>query len=45
LGLPVREIPVISEQSAARIELGRRLFFEPQLAEDGVMACATCHIP
>lgn len=34
-----------NEQAAARIELGRRLFFEPQLAEDGVMACATCHIP
>lgn len=45
LGLPQRELPVVNEQGAARIELGRRLFFEPQLAEDGVMACATCHVP
>jgi cytochrome c peroxidase len=45
LGLPAAATPVVNEQAAARIELGRRLFFEPQLAEDGVMACATCHIP
>lgn len=45
LGLPAATIAAVNEQSAARIELGRRLFFEPQLAEDGVMACATCHIP
>lgn len=30
---------------AVRVELGRRLFMDPQLAEDGAMACATCHVP
>lgn len=45
LGLPATAPPAADEQALARVELGRRLFFEPQLAEDGVMACATCHIP
>lgn len=45
LGLPVGQEDAASDQKEARIELGRRLFFETQLAEDGVMACATCHIP
>ena len=30
---------------ALQIALGRRLFMDPQMAEDGTMACATCHIP
>jgi cytochrome c peroxidase len=28
---------------AARIELGRRLFYDADLSIDGTMACATCH--
>jgi cytochrome c peroxidase len=27
----------------ARIELGRRLFYDADLSRDGTMACATCH--
>jgi len=44
-GLP--PIPVTTEPGdpALQIALGRRLFMDPQLAEDGTMACATCHIP
>lgn len=30
---------------ARQIALGRKLFMDPQLAEDGTMACGTCHIP
>lgn len=30
--------------SAARFDLGRRLFFEKRLSADGQVACATCHI-
>jgi cytochrome c peroxidase len=30
---------------AAMTELGRRLFFDPQLSASGKMACATCHDP
>jgi cytochrome c peroxidase len=45
LGLP----PIIDTtepgDSARQIALGRRLFMDPQLAEDGAMACGTCHIP
>jgi cytochrome c peroxidase len=31
--------------SAARVELGRMLFFDPRLSGSGVVACATCHNP
>lgn len=29
--------------SAAKVELGRRLFYDADLSIDGTMACATCH--
>lgn len=32
-----------SDTEAARIELGRRLFYEADLSIDGAMACSTCH--
>lgn len=28
-----------------RVELGRKLFFDPRLSGDNKMSCATCHIP
>ncbi|MFI5345573.1 MAG: cytochrome-c peroxidase [Elusimicrobiota bacterium] len=31
--------------SAAQLELGRRLFFDPGLSINGAMSCATCHDP
>ncbi len=31
--------------SAARVELGRQLFFETRVANDGRTSCATCHNP
>lgn len=35
-----------NRQPRARIVgLGRRLFFDPALSSDGLMACATCHRP
>ena len=45
LGLPSL---VLSEQDApgaARIALGRKLFFDPRLSGNGSMACVTCHVP
>lgn len=30
-------------QEDARVELGRRLFYDADLSRDGTMACATCH--
>ncbi len=30
---------------APRVELGKKLFFDPRLSADGTVACATCHPP
>ena len=37
--------PDDNEPTAARIDLGKRLFFDPRLSGDGNMSCATCHNP
>lgn len=37
--------PADNQPSAARIELGRRLFFDPTLSRDGSVSCASCHHP
>src|SRR5438094_90612 len=41
------EIPFPAENpyTAAKADLGRRLFFDPILSGDGTRACAKCHIP
>lgn len=33
------------ETRVARVELGRRLFFDPLLSSDGTVSCASCHRP
>lgn len=45
-GLP-REVPAPDDNSfdRARVELGRRLFFDPILSIDRDRACASCHQP
>lgn len=45
-GLP-REVPEPEDNrfSAARLALGRRLFFDPLLSADRKVSCATCHRP
>nr|NKR04285.1 tryptophan tryptophylquinone biosynthesis enzyme MauG [Escherichia coli] len=44
---PPAEIPFpeANTYSAAKAELGRRLFFDPILSGDRTRACATCHVP
>jgi cytochrome c peroxidase len=37
--------PADNAPTAARIELGKKLFFDPRLSGDGNMSCATCHNP
>ncbi len=37
--------PEGNKPNAARVSLGRMLFFDPRLSGDGNMSCATCHNP
>jgi cytochrome c peroxidase len=39
---PAREQPA-ETRAAARVELGRRLFYDADLSIDGTLSCATCH--
>ncbi|HEY8506745.1 MAG TPA: cytochrome c peroxidase [Steroidobacteraceae bacterium] len=40
------ETPVaVVDRAAARVELGRRLFFDPILSKDRTISCASCHKP
>jgi len=41
-GMP---IPEDNPQTPAKVELGRRLFYDPRLSKDGTVACASCHKP
>lgn len=36
-------VPADNAMSAAKVELGRRLFYEPRLSGNGTLACAGCH--
>ncbi len=42
-GFPYPDIPEDNELTAARVALGRRLFYDPILSEDSTVSCATCH--
>lgn len=37
--------PADNVPNAARVALGKALFFDPRLSGDGNMSCATCHSP
>lgn len=45
LGLPPVPHPEGEPPTAARIELGRQLFFDRRLSANGTMSCAMCHVP
>ena len=45
LGLPPVHWPADNPYSAARVELGRYLFFDPRLSSNAGVSCATCHPP
>ncbi|MHA3794872.1 cytochrome c peroxidase [Sphingomonas sp. YL-JM2C] len=42
-GIAPPATPTDNPMSAAKVELGRRLFHDADLSIDGTMACATCH--
>ncbi len=31
--------------TGAKVELGKKLYFDPRLSVDGTLSCATCHNP
>lgn len=37
--------PADNPTNAAKVQLGRRLFFDPILSSDGSVSCASCHQP
>lgn len=37
--------PADNAPTAARVELGKMLFFDPRLSRDGNVSCASCHNP
>ncbi len=43
--LPPLPIPEDNHLTPAKVELGKRLFFDPNLSGDGSLACASCHLP
>lgn len=46
LGLEVeRPVPLDSPLDRKRVDLGRKLFFDPILSEDQTVSCASCHQP
>ena len=42
--MPLPEVPQDNPMSAAKVELGRRLFYDRRLSVNQTTACATCHI-
>src|SRR5690349_15049926 len=38
-------VPADNAMTAAKVALGKQLFFDPRLSGDGRMACASCHRP
>ncbi len=45
LGLPPVPLPPDNPPTVAKIELGRKLFFDRRLSLNGTFSCAMCHIP
>ena len=42
--LPAPQVPTDNPMSAAKVELGRHLFYDQRLSINGTMSCASCHI-
>ena len=44
-GLKAPRIPKDNPLTAAKIELGKQLYFDPRLSSDDTISCASCHDP
>lgn len=42
-GFPTPAVPASNPMSAAKVELGRHLFYDPRLSGNGTQSCASCH--
>lgn len=42
-GFPVPPVPKDNPMTAAKVDLGRHLFYDKRLSLDGSMSCASCH--
>ena len=42
-GIALPAVPADNPMTAAKVELGRRLFYDADLSADGTISCATCH--
>lgn len=42
-GFPEPRVPPDNPMSAAKVELGRRLFYDKRLSGNGTFSCASCH--
>ena len=40
---PIKPIPETVKVDARKVDLGRKLFHDPQLSRDGTVSCASCH--
>jgi cytochrome c peroxidase len=45
LGLPPVPVPADNPMTQAKVELGKRLYFDKRLSKDESLSCATCHDP
>ena len=45
LGLPPVPLPADNAPTPAKIDLGRKLFFDRRLSFNNTMSCAMCHVP
>ena len=45
LGLPEVPVPDDNPPTAAKISLGRKLFFDERLSHSGELSCGSCHLP
>jgi cytochrome c peroxidase len=43
VGFPKPYIPADNKLTVAKVELGRRLFYDPRLSVNGSQSCASCH--
>ena len=44
-GFPPLPVPDDNKLTAARVALGKKLFYDPVLSIDSTVACASCHLP